>query len=248
MKTGFHLKIRDHLHDPEKKRNFNEAHFSEAASRYDIATRAMSLGRDLAWKRALIDALPLDGATLCVDLACGTGDISFALAHRYPRGKILGLDIAEPMLEKARLRLTTDNILFEKRDMCDSGLEDASVDILTGSYAIRNAPRIEDALREIARIMKPGGTVALLDFSKSPNRTRQRIDAAVLKYWCGLWGLLLHGNPEVHSYIAASLKTFPDRERLRALFAEHNLELQSTRPFYFGMLELLVLKRKGGDE
>lgn len=243
MSQRFRLKIRDHLHDPGLKRDFNEAHFSEAASRYDIATRAMSLGRDSAWKRALIDALPRVGNPLCVDLACGTGDIVFALAHRYPRGEVLGLDIAEPMLEKARHRQTTDNIRFEKRDMCDTGLEDARVDILTGSYAIRNAPRIEDAVHEISRIMKPGGTVALLDFSKSLSPARQKIDATLLKYWCGLWGLLLHGNPEVHSYIAASLKTFPDRQELRRMFEGVGLQLEKTQPFYFGMLELLVLRK-----
>lgn len=239
----FDLKIRDHLHDPQRKRDFNEAHFSEAASRYDIATRAMSLGRDSVWKRALIDALPMVGTPKCVDLACGTGDIVFALAHRYPHGEILGLDIAEPMLEKARQRQTTDHVCFEKRDMCVTGLEDASVDILTGSYAIRNAPRLQDAIQEIARIMKPGGTVALLDFSKSLSPTRQKIDAALLKYWCGLWGFLLHGNPEVHSYIAASLQTFPNRQELSSMFKGVGLHVEKAQPFYFGMLELLVLRK-----
>ncbi len=244
MKPRFALKIRDHLHDPQKKRSFNEAHFSEAASHYDIATVAMSLGRDRAWKKQLIAALPDETAPSCVDLACGTGDIVFALADKYPQGQILGLDIAEPMLERARQRQRVENIGFEKRDMCETGLAEESVDILTGSYAIRNAPDIEHALQEIARIMKPGGVVALLDFSKSIKPSRQKLDALLLKYWCGLWGLLLHGNPEIHSYIAASLKTFPDRHELRRMLAAQGLQLTSTRSFYFGMLELLVLRKK----
>ncbi len=244
MKPRFALKIRDHLHDPVKKRSFNEAHFSEAASRYDIATVAMSLGRDRAWKNRLIAALPDGGAPRCVDLACGTGDIVFALAERYPQGEILGLDIAEPMLERARRRQRTDNICFERRDMCATGLEEQSVDILTGSYAIRNAPDIEPALQEISRVMKPGGVVALLDFSKSIRPSRQKLDALLLKYWCGLWGLLLHGNPEIHAYIAASLKTFPDRVELRRMLTEQGLQLTSSCSFYFGMLELLVLRKE----
>ena len=244
MKPRFALKIRDHLYDPEKKRHFNEAHFSEAASRYDIATRAMSLGRDSVWKQRLITALPEATSPCCADLACGTGDIVFALAEKYPQGQVLGLDIAEPMLERARQRTRADNIHFDRRDMCETGIEAQSVDILTGSYAIRNAPNIEIALLEISRIMKPGGVVALLDFSKSCHPTRQKVDALVLKYWCGLWGLLLHGNPEIHAYIAASLKTFPERTELRRLLTDKGLHLTSTSSFYFGMLELLILQKE----
>ncbi len=243
----FNLKIKDYLHTPERKREYNEQHFSEAASRYDFATRAMSLGRNIVWKRQLVAALPQFPSPVCVDLACGTGDITFLLAEKYPAGQIVGIDLTEPMLELARKRCDSDNIEFVRQDMAETDFPDESVDIVTGGYAVRNAAELHQAFMEINRILKPGGFVALLDFSKPPNPWFQRLQFLILKYWCGLWGLLLHGNPEVHAYISASLKTFPARGELRQLISETGFVVSHSRQFYFGTLELLVLRKPTED-
>lgn len=239
----FTLKIKDYIHTPERKREYNEQHFGEAARHYDFATRAMSLGRDAAWKRQLVAALPRFPAPTCVDLACGTGDISFLLAKKYPAGKVVGIDLTEPMLQLARQRGASTNIEFLRQDMAATSFADASVDIVTGGYAVRNAAELHQAFDEIHRILRPGGFVALLDFSKPPSPWFQRIQYLVLKYWCGLWGFLLHGNAEVHAYISASLKTFPDRLQLRQLLAESGFVVSHSRQFYFGTLELLILQK-----
>ncbi len=239
----FNLKIRDHLHAPEAKRDYNEQHFSEAASRYDFATRAMSLGRDGAWKRALVAALPDHPAPVCVDLATGTGDIAFLLAARYPEGEIVGIDLTEPMLAVARRRSRFPGVRFLQGDMTATPAPASSVDIVTGSYAVRNAPDLRQAFEEIHRILKPGGVAALLDFSKPSSPRVQRFQYALLRNWCGLWGLLLHGNPEIHAYIAASLAAYPDRSALRTLIEDCGLRVVTSRPFYFGVLELLVLTK-----
>ncbi len=239
----FALKIRDHIDVPERKKLYNEIHFAEAASRYDLATRAMSLFRDASWKARLVGSLPPVRAPLCVDIACGTGDVALLLAERYPEGRVAGLDIAEPMLAIARSRNDHRNLRFHRRDMCETGFPEQSVDIVTGSYALRNAPDLARAVGEIRRILKPGGTAAFLDFSK-PRAACFRIPRhLLLRTWCGFWGLLLHGNHEVHGYIAASLSAFPDRRALRALFGESGFELVSSRRFFLGILELLVFRR-----
>lgn len=239
----FALKIRDHIDVPERKKLYNEIHFAEAASRYDLATRAMSLFRDPSWKARLVGSLPPVRAPLCVDIACGTGDVALLLAERYPEGRVAGLDIAEPMLAIARSRNDHRNLRFHRRDMCETGFPEQSVDIVTGSYALRNAPDLARAVGEIRRILKPGGTAAFLDFSK-PRAACFRIPRhLLLRTWCGFWGLLLHGNHEVHGYIAASLSAFPDRRALRALFGESGFELVSSRRFFLGILELLVFRR-----
>lgn len=240
----FTLKIKDYIHCPERKREYNEQHFSEAARHYDFATRAMSLGRDAAWKRQLVAALPRFPAPICVDLACGTGDISFLLAEKYPAGAILGVDLTEPMLQLARRRNNSAQIEFIRQDMGATCFADASVDIVTGGYAVRNAADLQQVFDEIYRILRPEGFVALLDFSKPPNPWIQRMQYLVLKYWCGLWGFLLHGNAEVHAYISASLKTFPDRVQLRRLLAESGFAVRHSRRFYFGTLELLILQKE----
>ena len=243
MSPGFDLKIRDHILLPAKKRLYNERHFTAAAPRYDLATRAMSLGRDAAWKKALVAALPDHPSPVCVDLACGTGDLALLLAHRYPRGTIVGLDLTGPMLTIARKRDLGRQIRFTRQDMGAIGIATASVDIVAGSYALRNAPDLGGALDEIARILKPGGVAAFLDFARPATRCLQAPEYWLLRGWCGFWGLALHRNFEIHAYIAPSLELFPDRAHLRAMFAGGGFELVASRAFFLGIIELLVLRK-----
>ena len=181
--SKFSLKIRDYINTPERKREYNEQHFGEAARHYDLATRAMSLGRDMAWKRKLVAALPRFPAPVCVDLACGTGDVTLLLADKYPAGRVIGIDLTESMLKLARQRSQAGNVEFLHQDMGATGLPDELADIVTGSYAVRNAPEFHQAFVEIHRILRPGGFVALLDFSKSPKPWLQKLQLFVLKYW-----------------------------------------------------------------
>jgi ubiquinone/menaquinone biosynthesis methyltransferase len=240
----FTLKIRDHIGTPERKRFFNEEHFAEAAPRYDFATRAMSLGRDPVWKKELVASLPEIPAPFCVDLGCGTGDVTFLLAGKYSDGRIVGVDIAEPMLKLARERNRFDHVIFERGDMSAPDIPDGSADIVTGSYALRNAPDVDRAIAEIHRILKPGGVAAFLDFSKPPGRRAQILRKFLLKTWCGFWGLVLHRNPEIHGYIAASLDAYPDRSRLLELFQRRGFELTFMRRFSFGITEIFVIRKK----
>ncbi|MBI5575187.1 MAG: class I SAM-dependent methyltransferase [Deltaproteobacteria bacterium] len=238
------LEFRDRLLFPESRKSYNELHFGVAASRYDLATRAISLGRDAAWKRRLVNALPAAAAPSCADLACGTGDVAFLLSERYPGGTIVGLDLSEPMLAEAVKRNSRGNVRFVKGDMCATGFPGGSFDIVTGSYALRNAPDLGRALEETRRILKPEGVAAFLDFSKPANPLLQRLQRRLLWNWCGLWGFLLHRTRYVHGYIAESLATFPDREELRRLIAERGFEPVFSRRFFLGMLELVVLRNR----
>ena len=238
------LKISQQIDSPEKKRRFNEQHFTEAASRYDIATRAMSLGRDQSWKKQLVAALPEISAPLCVDLACGTGDVAFLLGERFQQGQITGIDLTADMVTLADQRNRFDNVSFACRDMAETGFPDASVDIVTGSYALRNAPDLTLAFREVNRILKTGGCAAFLDFSKSSLPAMQTVQYWLLKCWCGLWGTLLHGNPAIHAYIADSLEQFPPREEYHQLIQRTGFAIVSCRLFYFGMLELVVIQKR----
>ncbi len=123
------------------------------------------------------------------------------------------------------------------------GVATASADIVAGSYALRNAPDLGWTLDEIARILKPGGVAAFLDFAKPATRFLRAPEYRLLKAWCGFWGLALHANPEIHAYIASSLEVFPDRAGLRAMFADRGFELVASRAFFLGITELLVLRR-----
>ncbi len=167
MTPRFTLRIGDHLETPDKKRLYNRCVFTEIAPRYDFITRALSFGRDPAWKRDLVASLPPGDAPVCVDLACGTGDIAFLLARKYPRGSVTGVDLTPAMLDLAGKRNHFSNVRFVNQDMVRLDLADASVDIVTGGYALRNAPDLTSAVAEIRRIMKNSGPA---HSSTSPGR------------------------------------------------------------------------------
>ncbi len=243
MTGRFALKIGDHLETAETKKYYNQKVFSEIAPRYDFISRALSFGRDAAWKRVLVSLLPDYESPVCVDLACGTGDLTFLLAGKYPRGRVVGLDIAEPMLEIARHRNTHPNVSFINQDMGTLDIVSESVDIVTGGYALRNAPDLGITIDEISRVLKPGGIAAFLDFSKPASNIPQQMEYWTLKTWTGMWGVLLHRNHEVYSYIAESLRRFPDRQRLRNIFGNKGFSVIDSHLFFGGITELLVVRK-----
>ncbi len=242
MSIPFRLKPRDYLGDAARKRQLNEVLFTTVAPRYDRITRLLSLGRDQAWKRRLVSDLPNDlPAPVCLDLACGTGDLTQRLTEKYPHGHIIGLDLTTPMLDRARARVKQAE--FRCGDMACTGLQSGSVDLITGGYALRNAGDLSEALAESFRLLKPGGRADFLDFAKPPGRVAQRLVTLLLRVWGGLWGLLLHGNPDVYGYIADSLEAFPDRLRFQDSLTAAGFHVAATHRFLGGLVEwVTVLK------
>ena len=234
--------IRSAIQTPDSKRSYNHGLFTRVATEYDLATRAMSLGRDQTWKRRLVRLLPDLRAPKCVDLACGTGDVMRELQRRYPEALIEGVDLTPAMIEVARQRCPGPGVSFRAVDMCHTGIADGWADVVTGSYALRNAPVLDEALAEVRRILRPGGHAAFLDFAKSPARWRQSMQLPLLKTWGAFWGMVIHGGPE-HAYIAESLRQFPDRLTLRGKLVQHGFELKTSRNCFGGMLEILVMVR-----
>ena len=244
MKTEkFTLRAHDFLGTSDGKKHFNEKHFAESAPRYDFATRALSLCQDASWKRQLIAALPDTTAPVCVDVACGTGDVTFLLADRYGEGEFIGVDLTREMIDLAKRRNPNQKVRFVCGEMSRLEMEDSSVDIITGSYAIRNAPDLGAALAEFHRVLKPGGTLAILDFSKPGSVFFQGMQFQLLRFWGGLWGLLLHGNPEVHGYISKSLRGFPERKALETIFTGAGFRIVDSKNHFGGMMMQCVLQK-----
>jgi len=243
MSNRFKFDAQTDFTDPERKQRVTREVFARLAPTYDRFTPGLSLFRDRAWKRAMVRGLPALPRPACLDLACGTGDVTFLIAERYPEGKILGTDITDSMLEIARHRNQSANVAFANADMTKTGLPDAAFDILTGGYALRNAPDLDLALAEIQRLLKPGGVAAFLDFSNPPQPAWRRLNSLLLTFWGGAWGLLLYGNPKLFTYITASLDAFPDRVALRRQCAAHNLIVTNSYLHMFGMLETIFVRK-----
>lgn len=240
------LKLSRELDAPGTKRAYNQRLFTEVAPCYDRITRVLSFNRDAAWKREMIRMLPDLPAPHCLDVACGTGDLAGLLRSRYPEGHITGTDLTPSMLEIARARFGAAGVLFCEGDMGQLAAPDASIDVMTGGYALRNAPDLPRFLREVARVLKPGGVAAFLDFSRPDIAWLARAQGALLRLWGGLWGWVYHRDRHVYGYIAHSLAAYPARSDLHRLFEASHLRLDRAATRFLGVVEIIIARRADG--
>lgn len=234
------MKTDAHFHESAAKRTYNRWLFRIVAKRYNVVTHLLSFGRDSRWKRWMISRIPAHIAPTVVDIASGNGDLAFALINRFPSARVTGADLTPEMFDLARNNPNRSRVSFVRQDMCNLGFKSGSAHIVTGGYALRNAPDLERTLLEVRRVLHSGGTAAFLDFSKPANSFAAGIEYALLKFWGGLWGLVLHGKPEIYAYIAESLRFFPNRTQLHELLARHGLPVTQSKLFFFGVMEAVV--------
>ncbi len=232
-----------HNMQPDYKKNYNEVLFAQVAPAYDRITRVLSFGRDQAWKAKLIQLLPAKDYQHCLDLACGTGDITFALAQKFQQAMVYGIDVSTQMLSLAHKKNDAARVHFSCQDMCQLMFDDESMDLVTGGYALRNAPSFEIALNECYRVLKPGGIAAFLDFSKPSSRVLQKGNYALLKMWGMLWGQVFHNNAAVYGYIAESLMQFPTRLQVHGACKRRGFTVLKTKRLFAGMLEIIVCQK-----
>lgn len=195
--------------------------FGRIAPRYDLINDLQSFGLHRLWKRRLVQlAEPKPGAR-ALDLCCGTGDIAFALARRG--AEVVGLDFSEPMLAVARRRAGVSSFRtpeFMRGDAMAVPFPDNSFDIVTMGYGLRNLACWEDGLREMLRVVKPGGRVLVLDFGKPVNALWRAAYFAYLRACVPAFGLLVARDAAAYAYILESLRHFPAQHGVAAQLRE----------------------------
>src|SRR5262249_54719048 len=152
-----------------------------------------------SWKHQLVKMADLKGPERVLDLACGTGDITFLIASELTAGEAVGLDITEAMLTIAKQKRSErkiGNVRFNRADILSVPFEDETFDCVTGGYALRNVPDIAGALSEINRVLKPGGQFLSLDFGHPPNRLYRWAFLYYLIAVGSLTGIALHGDAD----------------------------------------------------
>jgi ubiquinone/menaquinone biosynthesis methyltransferase len=239
MSCQFSLGDHSALKNPGEKRQLNREMFAIIAPRYRWITQILSFGQDRYWKQALINGQPCLQAPHCLDLACGTGDITRQLANRYPQGQIIGIDLCPEMLQLAKKQNLPANCQYVLADMLALPVADDSVDIITGGYALRNAPDLDALLQVVYQKLKPGGFAAFLDFSRPAHPRKARRQAQLLKFWTRLWGMIFHGNADVYGYISASLALFPNTNELQKRILSIGFQQFSRQEFLGGFTALV---------
>ena len=203
--------------------------FGAIARRYDLINDLQSFGLHRHWKRRLIKLAKPQPGERALDLCCGTGDVALALARRG--ADTVGLDFSEPMLavagkrlETQRSKLTDGNALapvkFLRGDAQQIPFPDDSFDIVTVSYGLRNLADWELGLREMLRVVRPGGRVLVLDFGKPMNAVWRAVYFGYLRRCVPLMGRIFFGDPDTHGYILESLLHYAAQEGVAAKMRE----------------------------
>lgn len=196
--------------------------FARIARRYDLLNDLQSFGLHRIWKRRVADLAKATPGTRALDLCCGTGDISFALAKCG--AETTGLDFSPQMLEVAGRRNQSSNPQFLQGDAQHLPFPDASFDIVTVGYGLRNLTRWESGVEEMYRVAKPGARLLVLDFGKPPNALWRALYFTHLRLSVPLIGLLFCGNASAYAYILESLKHYPAQEGVAAKMRALNLK------------------------
>jgi demethylmenaquinone methyltransferase/2-methoxy-6-polyprenyl-1,4-benzoquinol methylase len=215
------------------------AMFDRIAPVYDLMNRVMTAGLDGRWRRACAEAVVRPG-DLVLDACCGTGDLALADARAGGR-RVTGLDFSEPMLERARRKgaqVTDCYLEWVRGDLLALPFEDGSFDAATVGFGVRNVEDIPAALRELRRVLRPGGRVGVLEI------TRPR---GFLRHFYVIWfdrivpllGRVLPGGA-AYTYLPASVRRFPGPEDLARALAEAGFADVRFRLFAGGIVALHV--------
>ena len=216
--------------------------FSSVASRYDVMNDVMSLGIHRIWKDAMMDWLAPRAGQRLLDVAGGTGDISFRFLRRAGSGHATVCDLTEPMLVAGRKRAEAEkmgeSLDWVVGDAMALPFEDASFDVYTISFGIRNVTRPQEALNEAFRVLKPGGRLMVLEFSKIPTPALQW---AYDRYSFNLipaMGQVIANDRDSYQYLVESIRQFPDQDTFLGMVRDAGFEQAKYRNLTMGIAAL----------
>ena len=222
------------------------AMFDAIAPTYDLLNGILSGGAHRIWERVFVRYLPTLPTGRCLDLCTGTGALVPRLAAKF--GRVVAADISPRMLQVARSRFVSlSNVDWVEADAQRLPFEDSSFNCLTVSYGVRNVPNLEQGMSEMWRVLKPGGTLAILEFGTPPNRLWNRIFSLYSKHVIPVIGGLLSGQRGAYEYLPATAAAFPCGDQFQALLIKAAFEPCVTRRLLGGVAYIYVAKRPAID-
>lgn len=238
-----HVPLRQAIATPHGKRDYTRRVFAKIARRYDLVNVLLSFNRDRAWKRRLAARADARPGEVALDLACGTGDIAFSLAR--DGASVVGLDITPEMIELACARAANGAVPPARRaarfllgDMMTLPFRNATFDLVTTGYGIRNVPDIRVSLCEILRVLKPGGRFLSLDFNRPANPLVRHAYLGYLAVVGSVIGWVLHHDADTYRYIPETIRVHPGASELVSLLTSVGFEGARFEPVFGGFMAM----------
>lgn len=201
-----------------------EKMFDRIAPRYDLLNRVLSLGIDVWWRKRAIAYLKPENPQEILDVATGTADVAILLAKILKPQKVVGVDIANQMLELGRQKIRAKNldriIVLETGDSERLRFANASFDAATVAFGVRNFENLEQGLSEICRVLRPEGRIVVLEFSKPHIFPFKQLYNTYFKYVLPLVGRLTSRDMRAYTYLFESVQAFPEGNQFTAILTK----------------------------
>jgi len=223
--------------------------FGRVAGRYDLLNHLLSFNLDKRWRartvKRVADVLARPHAKV-LDLCCGTGDVLLSLADRHGKAAIFGSDFCHPMLMEAQRKIAAHNVsapLFEA-DALALPLASDSLELITVAFGFRNLTNYRHGLEELARVLRPGGTLAILEFSQPTNRAFAGLYGFFSTRVLPWVGGMISGSRDAYSYLPESIKKFPGADGLAAQMRAAGFSSVEFERLTFGAVALHLGKKE----
>ncbi len=222
--------------------------FDNIAPKYDLLNHTLSMSIDRLWRRRVVRIVRRMRPRRILDVATGTGDLAIAMARRIKGVQVLGVDISEGMLEVARRKVEARGL--DERVVLDLGdaenlssLADGSVDVVTVAFGVRNFGDLEAGLREMARTIKPGGSVVILEFSRPRNALFRRIYEFYSYRILPRVGGMISRDKRAYEYLPSSIGEFPAPGEFMAMMTRAGFTSCRARSQSFGIAQIYIGKK-----
>lgn len=231
---GTPLESKQHVHDV----------FESIAPKYDMMNDIISFRRHKAWRKYTMRKMAIQPGQSSLDLCCGTADWTIALAEASQGGETVGLDFSRKMLDVGQAKIDkaglTERIRLVEGNAMELPFADDAFDFVTIGFGLRNVPDIDQVLREMRRVVKPGGKVVCLELSKPTWQPFKGIYYFYFEKLLPLLGKWLVKRYEQYSWLPESLKDFPDLLQLSERFRAAGLKQVYAHPFFWGVAALHI--------
>lgn len=226
--------------------------FDRIAPRYDLLNRLLSFRQDVAWRRRMARQVQAKQGLVLLDIATGTADQIISLMRGNDGiASAVGVDMSEGMLgfgrEKIRKLNWSDRVVLKTGDAMGIPEPDATFDVATMSFGIRNVLNVTEALREVHRVLKPGGRALILEFSTPGNRLFRPLYFFYLRHVLPVLGGILSGDRSAYRYLNRTIETFPSGREFCAIMEAAGFERVQAIPLTFGIASIYQGDRPAGS-
>jgi len=216
--------------------------FNNISKTYDFLNHFLSLGIDIIWRKKAIGELKKDRPKHILDVATGTGDFAFEALHALNPDKITGVDISQGMLDVAKEKIAKRGLqsMFEVK-LGDSErllFDDNTFDAVTVAYGVRNFENLEKGISDMLRVLKPGGKVVILEFSKPRVFPVKQLYSFYFHYITPTIGKIFSKDNSAYKYLPESVEAFPDGKKFTDLMEKVGYRETKNRPLAFGICSI----------